>query len=104
MEKETLHNQGGRFSHHGAFVVNVNEKGRMTLPAKVRQLLNLPSEPSMVEMVIRSDGTVTIQGRLLTVAETAGAVAPLMPPKDWKEIETIVRDEVAERYSSESSQ
>ena len=80
------------------FIVSVNEKGRMTLPAKIRELLQMMPEPSFVEMAVLADGRIAIQGRLPTVAETAGAVAPLEPQKDWKEIEAIVMDDVAERY------
>lgn len=80
------------------FVVSVNEKGRMTLPANVRQSLRLPPEPSLVELSVQEDGSIVIQGRLPTVAETAGVVPKLEPAKDWKEIEATVRDDVAECY------
>jgi len=81
-----------------SFVVSVNEKGRMTLPVKIRELLHMPPEPGMVELLVEEDGSITIQGRVLTVAETAGAVSPLDPSKDWKEVERAARDEAAERY------
>lgn len=80
------------------FIVSVNEKGRMTLPAKVRQFLHMTSEPSLLEIAVLANGRITIQGRLPTVAETAGAVPPLEPTKEWKEVESIVRDEVAQRF------
>lgn len=91
---------GGSGLKGRTFVVSVTEKGRMTLPVKVRQLLRLPSEPSMVEISVQTDGSVAIHGRLPTVAETAGVVPRLDPPKDWKEVEAIVRDEVVERCQS----
>lgn len=86
------------------FVVSVNEKGRMTLPVKIRQMLHMPSEPGMVQISVQPDGHIAIHGRLPTVAETAGAVPPLSPSKDWKEVEAIIRDEVAERYRDTSGQ
>lgn len=104
MELGTQHNNRDPAIAGGTFVVSVNEKGRMTLPAKVRQLLHLTSEPAMIEMSLLPDGSIAIHGRLPTVAETAGAVKPLAAPKDWKEVEAIIRDEVAERYHTESGQ
>ena len=38
------------------------------------------------------------RSRLLTVGETAGTVPPLAEPKDWKEVDAIIREERAERY------
>ena len=83
------------------FIVNVNEKGRMTLPVKVRQMLNMPPEPGMVQLMVQADGHIAIHGRLPTVAETAGAVPPLAQPKEWKEMEATIRDEVAARYQQQ---
>lgn len=98
MEYRTQNNDSGAKLVSGTFVVHVNEKGRMTLPAKVRQLLHLSTEPSMVEMVVQADGRVAIQGKLPTVAEMAGSVEPLDSSKDWKEIEAIAKEEMANRY------
>jgi hypothetical protein len=75
----------------------------MTLPARVRQLLQLPAEPAMVELSVEPDGRIAIQGRILTVVETAGSVAPLASPMEWKEVEAIVREEVAEHYQTGST-
>jgi hypothetical protein len=52
---------------------------------------------------VKPDGSIAIQGRLPTVAETAAAVTPLAQPKDWKKMEAIIREEVVERYRSESN-
>lgn len=104
MEYRTQNNNRDSNIAGSTFVVSVNEKGRMTLPAKVRQLLHLTTEPALVEISVLPDGSVAIHGRLPTVAETAGAVRPLAAPKDWKEVEAIIRDEVAERYHTESNQ
>lgn len=41
--------------------------------------------------------------RPLTVKETTGAVPPLIPSKGWKEMEAIIRAEVAECHRSESN-
>lgn len=41
--------------------------------------------------------------RPLTVEETTGAVPPLVHSKDWKEVEAIIREEVAEGHRSESN-
>lgn len=82
------------------FVVNVNEKGRMTLPVEVRRMLQMPAEPGKVELAVSRDGAITIQGRLPTVAEMAGSVPPLKPELSWDEVEAIVRDERAEQYQN----
>lgn len=97
------HSQGSDVAGR-TFIVSVNEKGRMTLPIKVRQFLQMASEPSLVEIAVLADGRITIQGRLPTVAETAGVVSPLESPKDWKEIEAIVRDEISEHYQDKMHQ
>lgn len=104
MENAIQNHQHGSSLAGSTFIVSVNEKGRMTLPAKVRQLLHLPAESSMVEIFVQPDGSIAIQGRLPTVAETAGAVMPLAQSKDWKEMEAIIREEVAEHYRSEPDQ
>lgn len=104
MELETHYNQNAHPIAGGTFFVSVNEKGRMTLPSKVRQMLRLSAEPSTVEMQVQTDGTVSIRGKLLTVAETAGAVTPLTPTRDWKEIEAIAREDVAQRHQPEAEQ
>lgn len=98
MEYRTQNDDSGAKRVSGTFVVHVNEKGRMTLPAKVRQLLHLSTEPSMVEMVVQADGRIAIQGKLPTVAEMAGSVKPLEPSMDWKEMEAIAREEITNRY------
>ncbi len=64
----------------------------------IRQMLQMSSEASMVQLSLQQNGSITIRGRLPTVAETAGVITPLTPPREWKEIEATVRDEVAERY------
>lgn len=98
MEHEHPFNSSDALAAEQTYIVNVNEKGRMTLPIGVRQLLHLPAEPSMVQISVQANGHIAIQGRLPSVMETAGAVSPLAEPKSWKEMEAIVRDDVAQHY------
>ena len=87
---------------NGTYFINVNQKGRMTLPVKLRKLLDVNGDSIIVVNV--TSGHVAIEGRLPTVAETAGVVTPLDPPKSDKEISEIVQEEVAERYLEQSQQ
>ena len=80
----------------GTYYVGVDKKGRMTFPAQLRKLFKMEEESQLVINV--ENGNAEIEGRLPTVAETAGVVPPLDPPRSQAEIDEIVQDEVTKRY------
>lgn len=94
-EAQTEYPQVGE-QYDGTYFIEVNEKGRMTWPAKLRQLLEMSGNMQLVVEV--KDGEITVNGRLPTLKELAGSVPPLEPPKSWKETRAAATEEIAERY------
>lgn len=82
------------------FVARVGEKGKITIPSQVRQLLNLHPKDNIIIRIEK--GRAIIEGKLPSVEETAGIVPTLESPIDRKKIEETVRDEVTQRYRDSS--
>lgn len=86
------------YQHHEGktYVAGVGEKGKITIPSQVRQHLNIHPKDKIVIRI--EQGRAIIEGKLLTVEETAGVVSPLEPQRDWKDIQETVKEDVAQRY------
>ncbi len=61
--------------YDGTYFIEVNEKGRMTWPAKLRQMLEMSDSTQLVVEV--KSGKISVMGRLPTLDELAGSVPPL---------------------------
>ena len=75
---------------------SVTERGQVTIPAEVRKHLGIGKREKVIFAI--EDGTVVLKKPRFTVESAAGSVPPLKPPKDWKQVEREVKEEVAERY------
>lgn len=82
------------------FVAGVGEKGKITIPSQVRQLLNLHPKDKIIIRIEK--GRAIIEGKLPSVEETAGIVPTLAPAREQKKIEETVRDKVTQRYRDKS--
>ncbi|HEU0073045.1 MAG TPA: type II toxin-antitoxin system PrlF family antitoxin [Dehalococcoidia bacterium] len=76
---------------------SVTERGQVTIPSEVRKLLGLNKRDKVVFAL--EDGHVMLKRpRFATIADVAGSVPALDPPRDWKQVEQDAKDEVVERY------
>ena len=76
----------------------VTSKGQVTLPVEVRKHLGITANDK-VAFVIQPQGTVEVKTpKYPTLASLAGAAGKLKKPLSEREIEEIVRDDVAEAY------
>ena len=76
---------------------SVTERGQVTIPAEVRKALGISKREKVIFAI--DDGKVVLKRPRWTIQTLAGSVPPLDPPRDWKEIERIAHEEVAERYA-----
>lgn len=83
----------------GTYYIGVDKKGRMTFPIQLRRLFKMQEDSQLVISV--ENGNAAIEGRLPTVAETAGVVPPLDTPRTQEEIDDIVNVEVVNRYKQQ---
>src|SRR2546428_8764647 len=76
----------------------VTSKGQVTIPADVRKHLGV-STNDKIAFVIQPQGTVEVKTpKYPTISSLAGAAGKLKKPLSEREIEEIVRDDVAEAY------
>ena len=86
--------------HHAddSYIATVSNAGRVSIPAEVRNLLNLASKDKIIFRV--ENGTVRIEPVLMTLKEIAGSVMPLQPEKD---LETQIREAKEEHYQARAA-
>ena len=78
----------------GTYYMRVGKNGRVTLPLKIRQLLQL-EENTEVEVKVE-DGAVMVTGRLPTLEELAGSL-PALPQNTT--VDEIIHDAKSEHYA-----
>jgi bifunctional DNA-binding transcriptional regulator/antitoxin component of YhaV-PrlF toxin-antitoxin module len=83
----------------GDYIGTVNTQGRVTLPEAVRKALQVHPQDKVVFRI--AEGRVEILGKLPTLAELAGSVAPLQPNKD---LEQVIQEAKAEHYQRRFTQ
>jgi AbrB family looped-hinge helix DNA binding protein len=82
------------------FHSSVSPKGQITLPVEIRRQLGIfPKDTVEIEM---TDGRVVqLRAAKSRIARHYGVAKPLRPPREWKEVEAIAREEMAENAYSE---
>jgi AbrB family looped-hinge helix DNA binding protein len=81
------------------FSSSVSPKGQITIPAQVREQFGIrPGD--IVHFEVIAD-TITVIPSLSKLRTGYRSVPPLSLPKTQDEIDTIVRDERAERYAAQ---
>jgi AbrB family looped-hinge helix DNA binding protein len=82
------------------FTRTITSKGRVTIPAEVREHLRL-SPHAIVSFVLEDEGTVRlVVPRYSTVASLAGAAGKLEKPLPWRKMRDIAREDAMEQHSS----
>ncbi|MPZ48265.1 MAG: AbrB/MazE/SpoVT family DNA-binding domain-containing protein [Dehalococcoidia bacterium] len=81
------------------FAASVTERGQVTIPAEVRKLLGIQKR-GKVSFVVEDGQVVLRKPRFTTVESVYGSVKALDKPLDWKEVERIAHEEVAEYHMS----
>ena len=81
-----------------SFIATVSVSGRVSIPAEVRNLLNLVSKDKVIFRV--ENGTVRIEPVLMSLEEIAGSVTPLQPEKD---LDTQIREAKEEHYQKRAA-
>ena len=76
----------------------VTSKGQVTIPVAVRKHLGITANDK-IAFVIQPQGTVEVKTpKYPTLASLAGAAGKLKKPLSEREVEEIIRDDVAEAY------
>src|SRR5207302_2807920 len=82
------------------FHSSVSPKGQITLPVEIRRELGI-SPKDTVEIEMTEGRVVQLRAARSRIARHYGIAKPLSPPRDWKEVEMVAREEMAERAYSE---
>ena len=73
------------------YLSTVTSKGRVTIPAAVRQKLGIDQHDNVVFRIV--DGRIELDRLPMTLDEAYGSVEPLNRPEDFAEQRTIAREE-----------
>jgi AbrB family looped-hinge helix DNA binding protein len=78
----------------------VSPKGQITLPVEIRRELGiLPKDTVEIEMA--PGQVVQLRAAKSRISRHYGIAKQLSPARDWKEVEAIAREEMAENATSE---
>jgi bifunctional DNA-binding transcriptional regulator/antitoxin component of YhaV-PrlF toxin-antitoxin module len=75
------------------FVVDVDNRGRLTIPAEVRRFLGLASIAGIVSFEIQDDNTVTVSRGYPSLESIVGAAGKLDRHHEWHEVQEIARED-----------
>lgn len=84
------------------YLSTVTSKGRVTIPAAVRQKLGIDQHDNVVFRIV--DGRIELDRLPMTLDEAYGSVEPLNRQEDFAEQRTIAREERVAAWLRKQSQ